>query len=193
LIERFELSELKGLTPFSYLTSEKDVLASGAWLDGSGYNVIISKEYEELLPNKLTENEIFKISHDIYEVLRIESCIPAFGKELNDSRNPLEAGLTSAVSFTKGCYIGQEVIARLHSYNKVQRKLCRVGADTTETVSVPVQLTDGEKEIGTLTSAAIHPKTGKLIGLCYLPIAWQKEKSPIVRIRDKEFQLKIVE
>ncbi|HZV11982.1 MAG TPA: glycine cleavage T C-terminal barrel domain-containing protein, partial [Candidatus Kapabacteria bacterium] len=192
LIERFELAEIKELTPFNYLQSERDILASGAWLDGNGYNVFVAKEHEEALQNKLIANQITEISPYIYEVLRIESGIPAFGKELNDIHNPLEAGLTPAVSFTKGCYIGQEVIARLHSYNKVQRKLCRVEAEINENVTVPAQLTDGEKEIGTLTSAAINPATKKMIGLCYLPIAWQSDKKPILKIEDKSYPLTVV-
>jgi folate-binding protein YgfZ len=132
------------------------------------------------------------LSRSDYEALRIETGVPAFGNELNDSHNPLEAELESAVSFTKGCYIGQEVIARLHSYNKVQRKLCRVEGDAAGSVSAPALLTDGEKEIGTLTSAAIAPTTGKMIGLCYLPIGWQREKPLMITIEGKEYPLRII-
>jgi folate-binding protein YgfZ len=49
--------------------------------------------------------------------------IPAFPNEINERHNPWEAGLDAAISLTKGCYIGQEVIARLNTYDKVQRKL----------------------------------------------------------------------
>ena len=58
-----------------------------------------------------------------FEDLRILLGLPKFGKELTESYNPLEIGLDSHISFNKGCYIGQEVVARLNTYDKVQRKL----------------------------------------------------------------------
>ena len=59
---------------------------------------------------------------------RIEAGIPGPEAELNDRVNPLEAGLEEFVSFTKGCYVGQEVIARLDTYDKVQRRLVHLDA-----------------------------------------------------------------
>lgn len=64
-----------------------------------------------------------------YEALRIEAGIPTAPNELNEKHNPLETTLVSAVSFTKGCYIGQEVIARLDSYDKVQRHMLGIEID----------------------------------------------------------------
>ena len=60
---------------------------------------------------------------DVDEV-RVRQGIPAFPGEINERHNPWEAGLDDAISLTKGCYIGQEVIARLNTYEKVQRRLC---------------------------------------------------------------------
>jgi tRNA-modifying protein YgfZ len=57
------------------------------------------------------------------ELLRVEAGIPAWGRELNDQVTPLEAGLIEAVSFNKGCYTGQEVIARQANYDKITRRL----------------------------------------------------------------------
>jgi folate-binding protein YgfZ len=55
--------------------------------------------------------------------LRIRSGVPAYPNEINEDHNPWEAGLSDAISLTKGCYIGQEVIARLKTYDKVKRRL----------------------------------------------------------------------
>ena len=60
---------------------------------------------------------------DAWDALRISAGAPAFGAEMGEPYNPLEAGLIGAIDFTKGCYIGQEVIARLDSYHKVQKRL----------------------------------------------------------------------
>ncbi len=60
------------------------------------------------------------------DALRVEYGIPGFPNEINEQVNPWEAGLESAISLKKGCYIGQEVIARLDTYSKVKRRLCRL-------------------------------------------------------------------
>ena len=58
-----------------------------------------------------------------WEALRIKAGVPVYGREMGESYNPLEAGLIGAIDFEKGCYIGQEVIARLDTYDKVQKIL----------------------------------------------------------------------
>jgi tRNA-modifying protein YgfZ len=63
------------------------------------------------------------ISIEEYNALRLEQGIPLYGREFDSSVNPLESGLQQFVSWTKGCYIGQEVIARLDTYHKVKRFL----------------------------------------------------------------------
>jgi folate-binding protein YgfZ len=57
------------------------------------------------------------------EALRVRYGIPAVPNEINEDWNPWEAGLDDAISLTKGCYVGQEVIARIHTYRKLQRRL----------------------------------------------------------------------
>ena len=67
---------------------------------------------------------------ETFEAARIEAGVPAMGSELDERTIPHEAGIVSwTVSFTKGCYIGQEVVARLDTYDKVQRRLVRVVTD----------------------------------------------------------------
>jgi len=67
---------------------------------------------------------------DDYEYLRVLSGMGAYDHELSEAYNPLEAGLLHLTSFTKGCYIGQEVIARLDSYNKVKQRIMTLVANT---------------------------------------------------------------
>jgi hypothetical protein len=90
---------------------------------------------------------------DEIETLRILAGEPAYDHELGESFNPLELGLRNAVSFTKGCYVGQEVIARLDTYQKVQREL--VGLDlrgSTSAVNVGDDLVIDGESVGILTS-----------------------------------------
>ena len=62
------------------------------------------------------------------EILRVEAGLPAAGRELTEEHNPWEARLQDAIALDKGCYVGQEVIARLNTYNKVARLLVRLSA-----------------------------------------------------------------
>lgn len=92
-----------------------------------------------------------------WEALRVRQGLPAFGSELGEPFNPLETGLIGAIDFTKGCYIGQEVIARLDSYHKVQRYLARLRfSPDAEAVPGAALLADGAAA-GRITSVAELP------------------------------------
>lgn len=109
------------------------------------------------------------IDEATYQALRVEAGLPAIGHELTEAYNPLEAGLSQFISWTKGCYIGQEVIARLDTYDKVQRHM--VGMELLGQ-SVPegeLEVRDDEgKKIGAVTTLAYSPARGRAIALGYV-------------------------
>lgn len=82
---------------------------------------------------------------------RLEAGIPAFGPELNEQHTPWEARLDDSISLHKGCYLGQEVVARLHAYHKVPRYL--VGLTLPQVPEPDATLYAGEQAVGTVTSA----------------------------------------
>ena len=93
-----------------------------------------------------------EVDEEAYERWRVEAGIPRWGREIDDSVLPAEAGLTEThVSFTKGCYPGQEPIARLHHRGKVNRRLRRLELDEEPTGDELVL--DG-KIVGRITSRA---------------------------------------
>ncbi len=99
-----------------------------------------------------------------WEQFRIRSGIPAYGREITDAFNPYEANLAHSISFTKGCYIGQEVIARLDTYDKVQREMVLVELpDGIPAADLPVRL-----EGGWLTSCAAAEPGSDPVGLAVL-------------------------
>ena len=107
-----------------------------------------------------------EVSPEAAEILRIESGRPRFGAEMGTETMPAEAGIVEqAVSFTKGCYIGQETVARLHYKGKPNRHLRGLKLSGPAQPGAPLQL--GEKEVGTLGSAAVSPALGA-IGLAIL-------------------------
>ncbi len=106
------------------------------------------------------------VGHFALEHARIKAGIPGTEAELNDRVNPLEAGLEEFVSFTKGCYVGQEVIARLDTYDKVQRRLVRL--DVPEGVRPGETLNSGSRTAGWVTSVSTLPDNGRLAALGYV-------------------------
>jgi folate-binding protein YgfZ len=101
------------------------------------------------------------VSAQAAECLRIESGRPRYGVDLDESVIPQEAGLnTRAVSFTKGCYVGQETVARLFYKGKPNRELRGLRSD--EQLPVGTVLRLAEREVGTVTSSALSPRLGPL-------------------------------
>ena len=74
----------------------------------------------------LSASGIPPVGEEALEAVRLSYAVPAYGHELGEAYNPLEAGLIGSIDFAKGCYIGQEVIARLDTYQKIQKHLVRL-------------------------------------------------------------------
>ncbi|MBX2992193.1 MAG: aminomethyltransferase family protein [Bacteroidetes bacterium] len=100
-----------------------------------------------------------------YQVFRISRGIPELGAELSDQFNPYEAGLSHAISFTKGCYIGQEVIARLDTYKKVQKGLWGIISSGDDAMQPGAEILENGDVIGKITSSTPDSIRGKRIGL----------------------------
>ncbi len=100
-----------------------------------------------------------------HEFLRICAGMPASKSELSEEYNPLEANLLHLTSFTKGCYIGQEVVARLDSYNKVKQRI--VGITASSLLSGESLTADGER-VGLVTSVSADCTGSAMCGLAYL-------------------------
>ena len=98
-----------------------------------------------------------QLDSDQFENIRISLGYPKFGTELTEEFNPLEALLIDHISFNKGCYIGQEVVARLNTYDKVQRQMVKLSGET------ELQLGDLKFQgnvVGKITSVFNHEGIG---------------------------------
>ena len=115
------------------------------------------------------------IGEEAYNLYRIEQGIPIAPNELNDLYNPHEARINDLIDSNKGCYIGQEVIARLDTYDKVQKYLMGVVLSSSETVGTTADLYFENNEAGVLTSTAYSFKLKKQIGLAYVRRAYCDE------------------
>lgn len=137
-------------------------------LGGDGYSIIAPASGLEPLRGKALEAGAIPATDACLEILRLEAGLPAAGRELTEDYNPWEARLQDAVSLDKGCYVGQEVIARLNTYDKVSKLLVRLrfaGAAVPDP-GAPLQF-EGHVT-GTLTSAATIPGSDQVIALGYV-------------------------
>ncbi len=129
--------------------------------------------FELLLPgeahakfDKLAEQDASPaLQQEVFEILRIESGVPRSGAELAQETIPLEVGLWDEVSFSKGCFTGQEILARMESRGQLARRLVLLGCEGEIAPGMLVR-TDG-RDAGRLTSAACSPRNG-WIGLALL-------------------------
>jgi len=110
------------------------------------------------------------VEADVLETLRIEHGIPRWGAELTTATLPPEAGphMLAAISYTKGCYVGQETIARLKSVGHVNRSLAFLRSDSAAFPSPGVKLKLGDHEAGIVTSSCYSPRLEKGIALGYV-------------------------
>jgi folate-binding protein YgfZ len=103
------------------------------------------------------------------ETFRILQRIPAWPNELNADTFPQEAGLEkTAMSYSKGCYIGQEILSRIKTTGKMPRELIAWETEDDAEVTAGSHLHLGERDIGVITSVARQPVTGRCVGLAYI-------------------------
>lgn len=137
-----------------------------------GFDVVLPAETKEAFAAQLLRAGGVFVGADAVEVCRVESGLPRFGSDMTEETIPLEAGIEDrAISLTKGCYVGQEVIIRvLHrGKGRVARRL--VGLSLEAAIAVPPRGTvirSGDRDVGAVTSAVQSQALGRVIALGYV-------------------------
>jgi folate-binding protein YgfZ len=148
------------------------VVARRKALSGAHWAVIVSNEQAEAAWVYLSEQVRSQGGRPAgslaYNALRIRAGQPGTGRELTPDYIPLEAGLWDEVSFSKGCYTGQEIIARMESRNKLAKTL--VTLRLSEPVNSPAELKSEGRTIGTMTSSVTTP-LGEHLGMGFVKVA----------------------
>jgi folate-binding protein YgfZ len=137
-----------------------------------GFDVFVASGERDRLRDALRAGGAADVDAEAAEVCRVEAGRPVFGVDMDTDTIPLEAGIEDrAISLTKGCYVGQEIIIRvLHrGHGRVARKL--VGMTLDATAAVPahgVAIRAADREIGSITSAVMSPALGRPVALGYV-------------------------
>ncbi|MBO9321082.1 MAG: aminomethyltransferase family protein, partial [Roseiflexus sp.] len=134
-------------------------------IGGDSFTLYVPSDGYDAVQAALLAAGATPIDGDTLDVLRIERGYGAFGRELSQEYIPLETGLLDAVSFSKGCYVGQEIIARMESRGRLAKRLC--GLQLSQPVASPAKLVCDGRDAGDLTSAAVSPRFGP-IALAYV-------------------------
>jgi folate-binding protein YgfZ len=142
-----------------------------------GADVLAPTEAVDAVRTALLEAGAQQVGDEAVEVLRVEHGIPRHGVDMGPDNLPGEAGIVErAVSFTKGCYIGQEPVARMYHRGRPNRHLRGLRLDAPAAPGEP--LIDGEREVGRLTSVTESPRLGA-VGLALV----RREVEPGSRVR----------
>lgn len=158
---------ISALSPYSHVASAVDggraIVISVSEIDVPGYEIIMPAAAESAIRGRLLSTGVIPAGAGAYEVARIEAGKPEWGIDMNDSTIPQEANFDAlgAISYTKGCYTGQETVARVHfrgHVNKFLRRLHFVSAAVPPTNAELVD--DAGDVVGDIRSVAISPRQG---------------------------------
>ena len=141
-------------------------------LPGSG--VLLQSDNREGLQQLVADSGVALCDDATYNALRIEAGIPVAGLELTEDINPWEANLDFAISLDKGCYNGQEIVARLNTYQKIKQRLMGLRLENALENGPRVALKSEARDAGVLTSSSYSPRLGA-IGLGFIRTDFQEE------------------
>jgi folate-binding protein YgfZ len=134
-----------------------------------GFDLIVNSDRASDLWDALQSAGARPVGSEALEMLRIEAGLPRYGVDMDETNVVTEAALDEAVSYTKGCYLGQEIIARIKYRGHVAKKLSGVIFDRAVKVAAGAVIKSrDDKEVGRITSVIDSPQLGRTIALGYL-------------------------
>lgn len=155
-----------GSTPDSIVSGVNVMRASHTGEDG--FDFVVNADQAHGLWEALQNAGARPVGHAALEILRVEAGIPRYGVDMDESNVVTEA-LDDAVSYTKGCYVGQEIIARIKYRGHVAKKLAGVIFEQAVKVDAGATFLSADgKEVGRMTSVADSPRLGRTVALAYL-------------------------
>jgi aminomethyltransferase len=133
-----------------------------------GFDLFVDTSEAQELRNSLITAGAEPVTEEVAETLRIEAGIPRYGIDMDETTIVTETNLDDAVSFTKGCYLGQEIIVRIKHRGHVAKKLTGIILGDGPIESGAKIMSQDQKEIGRVTSSTFSPRLARTIALGYL-------------------------
>jgi folate-binding protein YgfZ len=151
------------------LGSNQVTVVRASHTGADGFDLVVNADQGGRLWDVLQNAGVRPVGHEALEILRIEAGVPRYGADMDETNIVTEAAQDDAVSYTKGCYVGQEIIARIKYRGHVARKLSGVTFDQAAKVAVGATAnSEDDKEVGRVTSVTYSPHLGRTIALAYL-------------------------
>jgi folate-binding protein YgfZ len=173
------------------------VVAASDDLGVPAFDLYIERAFLDLLSSALAAGGATKAGPEDWEVLRVEAGRPAFGADMDGTTIPLEAGIESrAISFTKGCYPGQEVVIRVvhRGHGRIARRIVGLVIDGVEVPGAGDALRSGDREAGKITSAAWSPLMGSPIAQAMVQRDFFEPGTELAIVHgDHELEARVVE
>ena len=154
-----------------------------------GFDLFVDAAAVGSLQQRLIHAGAQEVSESVAEVLRIEAGIPRYGVDLDDTTIISETNLDEAISFTKGCYLGQEIVIRIKHRGHVAKKLTGLVSDAEVSIESGAKiLSVDEKEIGRVTSSTFSPQLNRTIALGYVKYDYLAAGTEVKIACDNMFQ-----
>ncbi len=131
-----------------------------------GFRIYAAASAADEIVRRLTQAGAQPATDEDARLVRLENGRPRYGEDIRDTSLPQETGQMHAVSFTKGCYLGQEIVERIRAQGHVNRKLVRLRLDSVAPAGA--KLTADGAEAGEITSSAYSPALGSAVALAYV-------------------------
>lgn len=170
----FFVEDLSGKYKYFEMFNAKPSIEEGFYFEtGRKYGAFVQAESADAFRKEIADAGGGAINDELYETLRIENGVPLYGVDMDETTIVPEIGLDGLISYNKGCYVGQEIIARIHFRGHVAKRLAGlIMPDASTPISSadaggPDLSKDG-KNAGRTTSVTFSPKLGRNIALAYV-------------------------
>ncbi|MGI8788490.1 MAG: YgfZ/GcvT domain-containing protein [Pyrinomonadaceae bacterium] len=182
---------------FEILNSEFQISNSIEFQNNVGQSVFVPNDAAEDLTSELNNKNAVEISDELYEILRIENGEPLYGVDMDETTIVPELGIAEIINYKKGCYIGQEIIARIHFRGHIAKQLTGLilsepsaSADglNLELQNAELKSLDG-KNAGRITSVTFSPTLEKQIALAYVRYDYLAENTKL-KVNETEATVK---
>lgn len=137
---------------------------------GSGFRIYGEKAAEADVRERLVKAGAVAATEAEARTVRIEHGVPGYGEDISSMTLPQETGVANALHFSKGCYLGQEIVERIRSRGHVNKQLTALRVEATEPVEAGTKVTAAGVDAGEITSSAYSPALGKTVAIAMMRV-----------------------